>query len=326
MKKEDLLNSFFYKKKILVTGGAGFVGTNLILKLLSLKAQIRTTIYKKPPQIKDQRVEFIKADLTKAANCHKVLKDIDYVFMCAANSSGAAVIEKNPLMHVTPNIIMNSLMLEAAYLRGIKKFLFISSSTVYPPVDYPVKETDVTGEVFDKYFAVGWMKRYSEILCQIYATKITNPMITVVVRPANVYGPYDDFEWKSSHVIPALTRKVVERHNPIEVWGDGNDIKDLIYVEDFVEGMLLAMAKLEHFDPINIGTGKSVTIRQILQYILKADNYHHAKIVFDKTKPTMIPKRLINVTKAKKLLRFQAKTPILTGIEKTIRWYRLNNK
>lgn len=316
----------FKNKKILVTGGAGFIGTNLIIRLLEMNNNniyIRASIHKKEPFIRNSRIEYLRCDLTNGADCQKAVKDIDYVIMCAANTSGAAVMENTPLAHVTPNVIMNTLMLDAAYKGGVKKFLFISSNSVYPVTEYPVKEDEMMkGDLFEKYFCVGWMKRFTEVLCQMYAQKIKNPMKTVVVRPANIYGPYSDFEWESSHVVPALIRKVVERHNPIEVWGDGNDIKDLIYIDDFIGGLLLAMEKIEEFEAVNIATGRPISVRQALQAILEADHYPEAKITFNTSKPTMIPKRLIDPSKAKKLLGFEAKTSFTEGIKKTISWYR----
>jgi GDP-L-fucose synthase len=316
-------DAFFKNKKVLVTGGAGFVGSNLLAKLLLTGAKISATIHKKNPQIKDKRIKFMKGDLTDKGFCKKIVSDIDYVFMCGANTSGAAVIEKTPLVHVTPNVIMNTLMLEAAYKAGVSKFLFISSNAVYPVVDYPVKESEMMqGDPFEKYFPVAWMKRFSEILCEIYATKIKNPMKVIVVRPANSYGPYDDFEWETSHVVPSLIRKVVERQNPIEVWGDGRDIKDLIYVEDLVEGLLLSIFKIDNYTALNIGTGRGVSIREVLAHILELDNYSDAKIVFKCDKPTMIPKRILDVHLAKKLLGFKTRTSLSDGLKKTISWHK----
>ncbi len=309
--------------KVLVVGGAGFVGVNLINKLLELGAEITATLHKKPAVIEDDRIKYLNCDLTVAEDCERVVEGIEYVFMCAANTSGAAVMETRPLVHVTPNVIMNTLMLDAAYKAGVKKFLFISSNTVYPPTDYPVKEDEMfNGDLFEKYFCVGWMKRFTEILCQMYATKIKNPLKTVVVRPANIYGPYDDFEWETSHVIPALIRKVVERHQPIEVWGDGNDVKDIIFIDDFIEGMLLAMENIDTYDPINIATGRSCSIKQALDVILDVDNYRDAEISFNTSKPSMIPKRLIDISKARELLGFEAKTSLRASIMKTVSWYR----
>ncbi len=319
--KENNIN-WFKNKNILVAGGAGFVGTNLILNLLDKAANVRATIHKKNPQIKDSRIEFIKVDLSKAADCKKAVSGIDYVFMCAANTSGAAVIENTPLAHVTPNVIMNSLMLEAAHQAGVKKFLFISSNTVYPLTDFPVKEGDVNYNLYEKYFPVGWMKIFTEKMCEMYSTKIKNPITTIVIRPGNIYGPFDDFNWESSHVIPALIRKIVERQNPLEVWGDGLDVKDFIYVEDLVEGLTLAMEKIDNFDQINIGGGKPITIKQVLKTILKADNFKNPKIIFNNSKPTMIPVRLINISKAKKILGVTPTTSLRQGLVKTIKWYK----
>ena len=321
------LENFYKNKKILVAGGAGFIGSNLVERFLELGVKIRATYHQKRPQILDDKVEYLKVDLTKKEDCRRAVSCVDLVFMCAANTSGAGVIDKTPLVHVTPNVIMNALMLEAAYEAAVKKFLWISSNAVYPVTDYPVKEEDMMkGPPFEKYFGVAWMKRFGEILCETYSTKIKNPMKTVVARPANIYGEYDDFEWETSHVVPALIRKAVERHDPLEVWGDGNDIKDLIYVKDFIAGLLLAMAGLDEFQPINVGTGKPVTVKEVLRAILAADGYTNARIVFNASKPTMIPKRLIDVSKAKELLGFEAQTSIEEGIRRTVEWYKRNRK
>ncbi len=312
----------FSSKNILITGGAGFVGSNLILRLLDEGANIRATLHSKDAIIKDDRVEYVFCNLQDPEDCKKVCQDMDYVFLCAANTSGAAVMEKTPLVHLTPNIIMNTLMFEAAYAADVKKVLFISSNTVYPVTDYPVKENDVTNEFFEKYFIVAWMKRFSEIICEMYSTRINKPMQTIVVRPANIYGPYDDFEWETSHVLPALIRKVVERINPIEVWGDGKDIKDFIYIDDIIDGLLLAAEKINSFDVVNIASGNQYCLRDLLDIIIRLDGYKNARVVFDTTKPTMIPKRLIDPTKARKLLDFKTKTPIEKGLKETIDWYR----
>lgn len=318
-------NSFFKNKNVLVCGGAGFVGSNILLSLLTSDANLRATYHIKKPQITSKKIKYLKADLTKGKDCRKVVRNIDYVFMCAANTSGAAVIENNPLVHVTPNVIMNALMLEAAYSAKVKKFLFISSNTVYPDLLHPVKEEEAfAGEPFYKYYPVAWMKRFGEIMCEMYAVKIKQPMQTVVVRPANIYGPYDDFDWETSHVVPSLIRKVVERQKPIKVWGDGRDIKDLIFVEDFVEGLVLAMQKLNKFYPINIATGIGISIRDVLKLCMEIDNYSHVKIEYDQNKPTMIKKRILDTSNAQKLLGFSASTSIEEGLKKTIMWYKEN--
>jgi GDP-L-fucose synthase len=119
-----------------------------------------------------------------------------------------------------------------------------------------------------------------------------------------------------------LIRKVVERHDPLEVWGDGNDLKEFIYVQDFVDGVLSAMEKIDGFDPINIAAGKPCTVREVLNVLLKVDDYRNAKLVFDTSKPTMIPKRVIDISKAKSRLGFEAKVSMEEGLRRTVEWYR----
>ncbi len=317
----------FKDANILVAGGTGFIGTNLINRLLSLGANVRATIHERKPVTTDSRVEYVNCNLLNMDDCNKVVKDMDYVFMCAANTSGAAVMASTPLVHVTPNIIMNSQILEASYTHNIKKFIFISSSAAYPPSgDIPIKENEMfNGDPYSTYFGVGWMKRYTEILCRLYS-ELKEPMKTLVIRPSNVYGPYDKFDPSVSHVMAATIRKVVERHNPIQIWGTGNDIRDFIYVDDFVDGLLLATEKIDRFDTINIASGNGHSIKYILQIALEVEGYCNTKISYDSTKPSMIPIMLVNTEKAEMLLGFKTKTGIREGIKKTIEWYIHNKK
>lgn len=312
----------FKNANVLVTGGAGFVGVNLIHRLLDLGSNVTATLHTSEAVVRDDRVKYVTVDLRQAADCAAAVTGADFVFMCAANTSGAAVMAKTPLAHLTPNVLMNISMLDAAYQAGVKKFLFISSNTVYPLTDYAVKESDVTNEFYEKYFIVAWMKRFTEIVCEMYATKIAKPMAVCVVRPANIYGEFDDFEWETSHVIPALVRKVVERHDPLEVWGDGNDLKEFIYVQDFIDGMLLAMEKGSGFDPINIATGNPCTVKDVLHALLGVDDFTDANVVFNRSKPTMIPKRLIDISRAESELGFHAKVGLEEGLRRTVAWYR----
>ena len=151
----------FKGKNVLVAGGAGFVGVNLIRRLLDLNVSVRATLHKKGPIIRDDRIEYVRCDLLNMEDCKKVVRNMDYVFMCAANTSGAAVIASTPLVHVTPNIIMNTQILEASYFAGVKKFVFLSSNAAYPPTaDRPVREDEMfDGDPYDTYFGVGWITR-----------------------------------------------------------------------------------------------------------------------------------------------------------------------
>ena len=209
----------FKNAKVLVTGGTGFVGINLINRLLNEGAKVRATLHHKDPVIIDDRIEYIRGDLRLEEDCEKVVDGIDYIFMCAANTSGAKVMDSTPLVHLTPNMLMNIQMLQAAYSAKVKKFLFISTNTVYPLTDFPVKESDVTNNFYKSYHIVAWMKRFTEIVCEMYSNRIKEPMKTIIVRPGNLYGPYDKFDWEKSKVIPAIMRRAIERHDPFEVWG-----------------------------------------------------------------------------------------------------------
>jgi GDP-L-fucose synthase len=312
----------FKNAKVLVTGGAGFVGINLINRLLDDGAQVRATLYNKDPVIKDHRIEYIRGDLRLEEDCEKVVDGMDYVFMCAANTSGAKVMSTTPLVHLTPNMLMNIQMLQAAYTFGVKKFLFISTNTVYPLTDFAVKESDVTNEFYESYHIVAWMKRFTEIVCEMYSNRIKEPMKTIVVRPGNLYGPYDKFDWEKSKVIPAIMRRAIERHDPFEVWGDGMDLKDFLYIDDCIDGLILAMENMDEFEPINIASGIPVTIRDVLTQILKSANYDDADVQYDSSKPTMIPKRMIDISLAKEKLGFEPKVSLQDGIHKTVQWYK----
>ena len=312
----------FNNAKVLVTGGAGFVGTNLVKRLLEEGAIVRATLYNSPPVLKDDRIEYIRSDLRLEKDCDIAVSGIDYVFMCAANTSGAKIMATTPLVHLTPNILMNMQMLQAAHKARVKKFLFISTNTVYPLTDHAVKESDVNNEFYENYHIVAWMKRFTEIVCDMYSNKIKEPMKTLVVRPGNLYGPYDKFDWEKSKVIPAIIRRAIERHSPFEVWGDGMDLKDFLFIDDLIDGLLLAMEKLDDFEPINIASGIPITIREVLAEILISADYKNANVQFDSSMPTMIPKRIIDISLANKRLGFEPKVNIKDGIKQTIDWYR----
>lgn len=314
----------FTGKKVLIAGGAGFIGTNLALALASRGARLRLTTHEKPLQAAIPGAEVMALDLRRAEDCARAVDGMDHVFLSAAHTSGAAVIRTTPLVHITPNVQINTLMLEAAHRARVSRFCFISSGAAYPPTaDRPVREEEMfDGDPHDVYFAAGWMKRYAEVLCRTYAEKIPNPMPTVVVRPSNVYGPYDKFDFAVSHVTAALIRRVVERHSPLEVWGSGEDIRDLIYVDDFIEGLLAAFSTERPYLAVNICAGRGHSVKQILQAILKVDGYDGADLRFDPSRPSTIPVRLMDNGLARRELGFEVRTSLEDGLRRTIDWYR----
>ena len=312
---------FFAGKKVLVAGAAGFVGTHLTQRLVSSGAIVRGTIHNSNPLLEINGVEYVRTNLETTIDCDLVTKNIDYVFMCAANSSGAEVMTKTPLVHLTPNVIMNSQILAASYANNVKKFCFISSNTVYPLTDFAVSEDDVTGEFFEKYFIVGWMKRFSELMCEMYATKVNKPMPTLIVRPGNLYGPFDKYRKNESKVIAALIRRAFEKENPFEVWGDGEDIKDFLFIDDFIDALLETFPRTSDFDIFNIASGVPITIKEVLKHIIDISNNGVIEVNFDTTKPTMIPKRMIDISKINKLIGWYPKTSITQGLKLTFDWY-----
>ena len=316
----------FDGKKVLVAGATGFLGSSIAKRLAAQGASIRATHFSRPPSYQHNRIAWMHANLEEYDDCAKATEGMDYVFMCAANTAGAAVMAATPLVQVTPNISMNVRILEAAHRAGVRKFLFVSSGAAYPDLgeNHALKEEDMfNGDPPPIYYPVGWMKRYSEILCRTYAEKITNrPMATVVIRPSNVYGPGDKFDFAKSHVTAAQIRRVIERHQPIEVWGDGSDVRDLIYIDDFIDGVFRAFAAPDQFLTVNIASGRTYSVKQILQTALEVDCYTNARVEFDPSKPRTIGKRLFDTSFAQAHLGFTARTSLADGLTKTITWYR----
>lgn len=310
-------------KRVLVAGATGLIGSNLIERLLKEGARVRATLHRRDPVVDDPRIEYVRGDLTLAPDCRRAVECMELVFLCAANTSGAATIDATPMVHVTPNLLINSQMLEAAYAARVEKLVWLSSTVAYPVMDQPVKEEQMfEGEPFEKYFYAGWAKRFTEVLCRMYGEKLPRRMTTIVLRPTNVYGPGDDFEFATSHVIPALIRKSVERWDPLEVWGDGSEVRDVLYVDDMIEAMILAVEKLDAYATINIGLGRGYNVREILSEILEADGYGDARVTYNAERPTMIPLRLIDTQRAETQLGFRAKVGLREGLERTIEWYR----
>jgi len=305
-------------KKILVTGATGFVGHNLVQRLVNMNCDVRGTYFRETKR-RYEGCEYINCDLTREQDCDKATRDIDLVIMCAANSSGAEVMTKRPLTHLTPNIVMNAQMLQASYENKVKKFVFISSNTVYPDTNFPVKEADVNYKLYQGYHVVGWMKLFSEIMCDMYASKIPETMPSVIVRPSNLYGPYDKFDPQKSKVIAALTRRFSQREIPMSVWGDGNDVKDFLYIDDFIDG-LLKLIKTDYVGAINICSGQKTTIKDVISS-LKIATDTSPKLEFDTSKPSMIPYRTMDGSKMFNLTGWSPSTSLTEGLTRTLEWY-----
>lgn len=312
----------FYKDKVvLVTGGTGFVGTHFVQELMKCEAKIRIPVHKRKPIVQHDNIEIVSADLTNLEDCVRICKGIDYVFHAAGAVSAAGVTVSNPLSAITVNLILTARLLEAIMSSAIKRVLIFSSgTTAYPATDHPVKEEEMWNAPPPKvYFGYGWMRRYLELLGEFIAQK--SNIGVAICRPTAVYGSYDNFDPKTSHFIPALIHRAVERENPYVVWGTGNEMRDILHVTDLVKGCLLLLEKHAVCDPVNIGYGEAVTVKEVVNIILKAAGHEDAKIEFDITKPTTISARMVDTSKAKKLLNFKPQISLEEGLIDTIKWY-----
>ncbi len=313
--------------KILITGGSGLVGQNLTNRLVSEGYNnIRVSLHAREPRIKHMDVEYWYSDLQTQEGCKTITKDVDVVFHCAASTSNAVDTVNDPLAHVTPNVAMNNFLIDAAWRNNVKHYVFISSNTVYPPKgDEPVVETDfLFDEPYPVYFPVGWMKRYAEVQCELYAKYLPRTMKCTVIRPANLFGPHDKYDFNKCHVTPATIRKVADQLNPIPVWGDGTELRDLLYVEDFVGSLQVVIEnETEMFQVYNVGSNKVYSVLEVLDEMKKIANYD-APTEFISGKPSMIPTRKIDSNKIKEKLGWEAKTSLSEGLEKAYEWYNEN--
>lgn len=316
------------KEKILVLGGSGFIGTNLLKKLKEKGFKnLYATSYSKKKFFKVNKVKYQKLNALNKKDVDNITKGKNVLFILSANSSGAAVMEKEPLVHLNPNLRMNMNILESAYKNNIRKVIFVSSNTVYPNSNHKMKEKDVNYSFFHKYHIVGWMKTFSEVLCEIYAKKIKNPIKSiVVVRPSNLYGSFDKFSYQKSKVIAATIRKFEENKDVIKVWGDGEDIKDFIYIDDFCEALIKVSKTNPKFETINICSGKSIKLKKIINYCANIYKFDKRNIKYDTTMPSMIPKRYMSNLRLVRKYNFKEKFDIYNGLKNTIKWYKKKQK
>ncbi len=311
---------FYGGRKVLVTGGAGFVGTHIVEELLRQGAHVRVPIHERPLVVRDSRIEMMPADLTRQEDCLRVMTGIDFVFHAAGAVAAAGTMASNPMSAITSNLILTVQVLQGAWTAGVERVLIFSSSTAYPAAEHPIREEEMwTGPTYPFYFGYGWMRRYFERLGEFVAS--ASKTRVSIVRPTAVYGRHDSFDLQAGHVIPALVRKAVDRIDPYEVWGTGQEVRDFLHVSDLARGCLLMLEKAADCDPINIGYGKATTVREVVGVILNAAGYSGARIVFNSDRPTAIPFRMVDTTKAKRLLGFEPSLSLEEGLRDTVEWY-----
>jgi GDP-L-fucose synthase len=308
---------------VLVTGAAGITGHAAVKRLLSEGALVLAVTGKnrKLEVPSHENLVVVKADLMEYKVCEELTTGIDCVVNLVAYIRGAGGQTSSPVELVRNNLFPSVNMIEAAVKNKVKVFGFVGSSTMYPDVSYPVREEEAfDSKPCDVYRGVGWMKRYCEQLC-MYMHDISDTKFAMA-RTTAIYGPHDAFN-ENGHVIPQLMLKAKRGDSPFEVWGDGSQIRDFIYVDDVVDGLLTIMEKAPNGIPYNVSTGTPTDVKTLAKTVTDAFGYQ-PEFNFDSSKPTMIKTRLVSVDKIKNDLGWVAKTDLKTGIEKTVKWLKEN--
>ena len=303
-------------KNVLIAGGAGLVGQSLISKLIYEGAYVRATQYKsRKIQITHKNLEIVSCDLANQDDARAVFRNMDIAFLAAAKVGGAKINQEDPSSLIMYNLGLSANLISMASKMGLDRCSFISSSFVYPDTNKPHIESEGFIENPSSY-GLGWIKRYLETLCKHF--HMTSNTKYSIVRPTAYYGPHDSFGSEDNHVIPALITKAINRMNPFEVWGSGEEVRCFTYVDDLVDGLLLATEKYAIADAINICTRETHTIKDVVSIILQLMNFKPT-IVYCADKPSSLPYVVSDPSKAERILGWKAKTSLKEGIKKTIR-------
>lgn len=317
-------NSFFKDKLVAVSGGSGFLGTHYIQELLKLGAKVRTHTHKSPIRVVNNNIDVIEnLDLTKYDDCLKLTEGVDYVIHAAGNILHPSTVATD--VNVTLNqIIIITNLLEASHKNGVKRFVDLNSSTGYPDRRYLITEQEYFhDEPFISYFGYGQMRRYREKLMEHISH--FSDMKILIARGSAIFGPEDNFNLKTCHVVPALIKRLLSGENPFVVWGSPDVVRDFLYVKDVVKGVLLVLEKGENMRPYNLGYGEGITIGHIVDSLLEITEID-PEVKWDNTKPTTIPFRAVSVERIKNELGFKPKYTFKEGLKETIDWYKLNEK
>jgi len=309
--------AFWDSKKILVTGGAGFLGSFLVENL-------------KEKGVNGENIKIPRSgdtDLRLWKNCVEAVKGINVVIHLAARVGGIGLNRNNPATLFYDNAIMCIQLLEAARQENVEKFVGIGTVCAYPKfTTVPFKEENLwNGYPEETNAPYGLAKKM--LLVQSQAYRQQYGFNSIFLLPVNLYGPRDNFDLESSHVIPALIRKFTEavqnNKKEVEVWGTGKVSREFLYVEDAARGIVLATEKYNKPEPVNIGAGFEIKIKDLVELIAELTGFD-GRIRWNTTKPDGQPRRCLDVSKAKKEFGFEATVDLRGGLEKTIEWYKAN--
>ncbi|HET6678080.1 MAG TPA: GDP-L-fucose synthase [Nitrospira sp.] len=309
--------AFWSDKRVVVTGGAGFLGSFLVEHLRA--KDCRAVVV---PRSKDY-------DLVEMDAVRRLYADAkpDVVIHLAARVGGIGANQANPGRFFYDNLMMGTQLIEVGRQLGIKKFVAIGTICAYPKyAPIPFKEDDLwAGFPEETNAPYGLAKKMMLVQSQAYRQQYG--FNSIVLFPVNLYGPRDNFDLETSHVIPALIRKCAEAQQngkpEIVLWGDGTPTREFLYVEDAAEGILLAAEQYNDSRPLNLGTGEELSIKT-LAGIIAAEVGFHGRILWDPTKPNGQPRRCLDISRIKQTIGFQPTHSLRDGLKKTIQWYRAN--
>ena len=309
--------AFWSDKRVVVTGGAGFLGSFLVEHLRA--KDCRAVVV---PRSKDY-------DLVEMDAVRRLYADAkpDVVIHLAARVGGIGANQANPGRFFYDNLMMGTQLIEVGRQLGIKKFVAIGTICAYPNyAPIPFKEDDLwAGFPEETNAPYGLAKKMMLVQSQAYRQQYG--FNSIVLFPVNLYGPRDNFDLETSHVIPALIRKCAEAQQngkpEIVLWGDGTPTREFLYVEDAAEGILLAAEQYNDSRPLNLGTGEELSIKT-LAGIIAAEVGFHGRILWDPTKPNGQPRRCLDISRIKQTIGFQPTHSLRDGLKKTIQWYRAN--
>ena len=309
--------SFWERDHACVVTGCGFVGSHLVDALLDSGARVRVATGNRPPHRTHPKLEAITVDLTRPQDCLRAVEGMECV-LHAAGSVGAAGTGPSAVMSgIATNLTLTANVLQAAWQGGAQRALVFSSSTAYPVIDRPAREAELwDGPVFPGYLGYGWMRRYFERLAEFVARE--SGMGIAVVRPAALYGPRDNFDPATGHVVSSLIRRAVAGESPLQVWGTGNDIRDFLHVRDFARGCLLALEHKADCDPINLSSGIGISTGDLARLILAALERSTTDIRFEPDWPSALPYRVLDMTKASACLGFTPRISLSEGLAEVI--------
>jgi GDP-L-fucose synthase len=311
--------SFWSDKCVVVTGGAGFLGS-FVVEQLQTKGCRRIVV----PRSKDY-------DLVQMDAVQQLYRDAkpDVLIHLAARVGGIGANQANPGRFFYDNLMMGTQLIEVGRQRGLKKFVAAGTICAYPKfAPIPFKEDDIwNGYPEETNAPYGLAKKMMLVQSQAYRQQYG--FNSVVLFPVNLYGPRDNFDLETSHVIPALIRKCMAAKEAgqasITLWGDGSPSREFLYVEDAAEGILLATEQYDGSLPVNLGTGEEISIRD-LAALIAAEAGFAGQIQWDTSKPNGQPRRCLDVNRAKQLFGFQARHDLRDGLRKTVQWFRANRQ